>query len=113
MAWWALRHLGVWVAGAALLRAVVVPAEVCPPVTAPDARRAVRDAVAWLERGQAADGTFLYGYDRGRDAVSKDYNPPRHTGVLLALYSAGRIGSADRGLGFVQRSLVRRNGWTA
>jgi hypothetical protein len=113
VAWWALRHLGVWVVGAALLRAVVVPAEVCPPVTSTNARRAVHEAVAWLERGHAADGTFLYGYDRGRDAVSREYNTTRHTGVLLALYSAGRTGSGDRGLRFVQRSLVHREGWTA
>jgi hypothetical protein len=113
VAWWALRHLGVWVAGAALLRALVIPAEVCPPVTSSDARRAVREAVAWLERGQADDGTFLYGYDRGRNAVSRDYNTTRHTGVLLALYSAGRIDSGDRGLRFVQRSLVHRDGWIA
>ena len=113
MAWWGLRHLGVWVAGAALLRAVVVPAEVCPPVTSTDARQAVREAVAWLERGQTGDGTFLYGYDRRRRAASRDYNTTRHTGVLLALYSAGRIGSGDRGLRFVQRSLVHQDGWTA
>jgi hypothetical protein len=73
----------------------------------------VREAVAWLERGQAGDGTFLYGYDRIRNAVSRDYNTTRHTGVLLALYSAARIDSGDRGLRFVQRSLVRRDGWIA
>jgi hypothetical protein len=113
VAWWALRHLGVWVVGAALLRAVVVPAEVCPPVTSADAQRAVGEAVAWLERGQNADGTFLYGYDRRRDEISRDYNTTRHTGVLLALYAVGRTGAADRGLRFVQRSLVRRDGWIA
>ena len=113
MTFLALRTAAAWVVGAAVLRVVAVPAEVCPPVSVADASRAVREGVAWLERGQAGDGTFLYGFDRSSGGVSQEYNTTRHTGVLLALYAAGRVPAADRGLGYVERSLVRHGGWTA
>jgi hypothetical protein len=113
VAFWVLRTAAAWLAGAAVLRVVAVPAEVCPQVSVADASGAVRDGVAWLERGQAADGTFLYGVDRRSGVVSEEYNTTRHTGVLLALYAAGRAEAGDRGLGYVERSLVRHDGWTA
>jgi hypothetical protein len=103
----------LWVVGAALLRAAVVPGESCPPVSAPAVQRAIDEGSAWLVRGQREDGRFLYGYSSSRDEVSSDYNSTRHAGVLDALYRVGRIRAADAGLRYVLDNLITHDGWTA
>ena len=46
-----LVYAGVFVLGALVLRVAVVPAEVCPSITPAQARSAIDEAAAWLERG--------------------------------------------------------------
>lgn len=110
---WLVRQAVIWGLGAVLLRVVVVPAERCPSVDAATARRAVDAAADWLVRNQQADGRFLYGYHADRDAVSPLYNDTRHAGVMYSLYRAGRVGAADRGLGYVRANLIRHDDWAA
>jgi hypothetical protein len=113
-------HLAVFVFGVAVLRAAVVPAEVCPPLERGAAEAAIAEAAAWLERGVRPDGRYTYGYDRARDAVSRDYNITRHAGVMMGLYRLAAetgdeqaLATGDHGLRFVQANLVRRGSWAA
>jgi hypothetical protein len=110
----------VLVLGAAALRVGVVPAEVCPPLEASDAEGAIAEAAAWLERGVRPGGRYTYGYDRERDAVSRDYNITRHAGVMMGLYRLAAetrdeeaLAAGDHGLQFLRANLVRRSGWAA
>ena len=114
---WQLAILGI---GLAAFRIAVVPAEVCPTVTAAQVAQAADEAAGWLVRGQGEDGRYLYGYHRDTDQVSPDYNGTRHAGVTMALYQyaveAGRpevIGAADRGLAFMLDHLVAEGAWQA
>ncbi len=110
---WFIGQVVLWGVVAVILRVAVVPAESCPPVSAPEVRAAIDAGAAWLVRGQRDDGRFLYGYFSDTDEVSADYNNTRHAGVLYALYRARRIGSADAGLRYVRDNLIREDGWTA
>ena len=96
-----------------VLRVVVVPAETCSTVDGVAVERAAAAAGDWLARGQRDDGRFLYGYLRGEDRASSDYNTTRHAGVLGALYALGRIGAADAGLRYVRENLISHDDWTA
>ncbi len=97
----------------------MVPAEVCPAVTAEQVRLAVDEAVAWIERGIASDGHFTYGYYRDDDVVNLDYNGARHAGVTMLLYQVALVhdpevlDAADRGLGYMLDRLVEGDGWRA
>jgi hypothetical protein len=113
-------HLVLFGAGLAGLRLAVVPAEVCPAVTAAQVSRAADEAAAWLVRNVGDDGRYLYGYQRDDDMVSSQYNGTRHAGVTMSLYqyaaAAGRpevIAVADRGLAFMLDDLVTGPGWKA
>jgi hypothetical protein len=115
-----LVYAAVFVLGALVLRVAVVPAEVCPPLNAAQARTAIAEAAGWLERGLQEDGRYTYGYDRERDLVSTDYNITRHAGVMMGLYSlAGQTGdeealaAAEHGLPFLKRNLLRHDDWVA
>ncbi|HEU4451165.1 MAG TPA: hypothetical protein VFR63_14455 [Gaiellaceae bacterium] len=115
-----LPPVAVIVVGAAVLRAAVVPAEACPPLTEAQARASIAEAAAWLERGLRPNGMYTYGYDREADLVSADYNVTRHAGVIMSLYRLAAetgdreaLAAADHGLPFVRANLVRRPGWTA
>jgi hypothetical protein len=110
---WLVRQAVIWGLGIAVLRVAVVPAERCPSVDAAAARRSVDGAVAWLERGLRADGSFLYGYHRDSNQVAPGYNDTRHAGVVYILYRARRIEAGDAGLSYVRANLVRHGGWTA
>ncbi len=110
---WFIGQVVLWGVVAVILRVAVVPAESCPPVSAPEVRAAIDAGAAWFVRGQRDDGRFLYGYFSDMDEVSADYNNTRHAGVLYALYRARRIGSADAGLRYVRDNLIREDGWTA
>jgi len=112
-----LALLGV---GLGVFRVAVVPAEVCPVVTAAQVEHTIDEAAAWLLRGLGEDGRYLYGYDRGADLVSPDYNGTRHAGVTMALYqyaaAAGRpevVEAADRGLAFMLDRLLTEGEWQA
>ena len=111
--WWIVGQAVVWIAGAATLRAAIVPAEECPPVGATAIGRGIDEGAAWLVRGQRDGGRFLYGYHADTGAVNPGYNSTRHAGVMDALYRLGRTESADAGLAFVRRNLIARDDWAA
>jgi len=102
-----VRHLAVWLVGAALLRFAVVPPEACPATTAADVLASAVAAGDWLADNLDDDGRFLYGYDMVTDEVSPDYNIVRHAGAMNSLYqlvSAGEprfLAPADRALGYL------------
>ncbi len=110
---WLAGQFVIWGVGFALLRVFVVPAERCPSVDAGAVRGAIEGATAWLVRNQQADGRFLYGYHRAERRVSPDYSDARHGGVLFVLYRVGETVAADKGLGWVERNLVRHDDWAA
>jgi len=111
-------HLSVLIVGAAVIRMGVVPAEVCPPVTALDVSTSIEAATAWLVEGMDADGTYLYGYDRDEGRINDGYNYARHGGVTMSLYQAyevtgdpGLLVAADRGLAHALNRIVEHGGW--
>ena len=113
-------HLTLLGVGLGAFRVAVVPAEVCPAVTAARVEHVVDEAAAWLLRGLGEDGRYLYGYDRDADLVSPDYNGTRHAGVTMALYqyaaAAGHpevVEAADRGLAFMLDGLLAEGEWQA
>jgi len=113
-------HLSALLVGAAVVRVAVVPAEVCPPVTASQVRQSLDAAVGWLERGVQPDGRYLYGYDRNSGVVSTDYNEVRHSGVVVVLYQAyaamgsiDALAAADSGLDRALRDLLYEDDWIA
>jgi hypothetical protein len=115
-----IPHAAVFVLGAAALRLAVVPAEVCPPLEAGEARVAIAEAAGWLERGVRPGGRYTYGYFRAQDTVSDDYNITRHAGVMMGLYRLAAetgdekaLAAGDHGLRFLGANLVRRDGWAA
>ena len=115
-----LVYAGVFVLGALVLRVAVVPAEVCPPLTAAQARAAVAEAAGWLERGVQPGGSYTYGYDRNADLVSTDYNITRHAGVMMGLYrlaaetgDENALAAAEHGLSFLHANLLRHDDWAA
>ena len=105
-------HLSVLVVVAGLLRLGIVPAEVCPPVTAGEVALSVDEAVGWIARGMSSEGRYTYGYHRGEDLVNRGYNGPRHAGVTMSLYqvhsatgSTEALAAADDGLAFALAGL--------
>lgn len=104
-------------AGVALF-AVAAPPENCPDVTAAELRESAGAAARWMIDNQAADGSWLYEYDRADDVATDDYNIVRHAGVVQSLYLADTYGiegareSADRGLRWMLDNEVERHGWS-
>jgi hypothetical protein len=108
------------VAGAAFIRVAVVPAEVCPPVTAAEVASSIDRAAGWLIGGQDATGRYPYGYDRTSATVNPGYNSARHAGVTMSLYQVYEatgdpvaLAAADRGLGLTLDQLFETDSWTA
>ncbi|MGY6501750.1 MAG: hypothetical protein ACXIVQ_12785 [Acidimicrobiales bacterium] len=108
-----------WVLVAVVVRVVVALPEQCPVVTRDQVWSASEQAVAWLERNQNDDGTWLYRYDRENDVEVDDYNTVRHAGVVMSLYQADRFGIdgalevADAGTEFALANLVTHDDWIA
>lgn len=104
--------VGLWAVVLVGVRATVLLPEDCPPITVDQLDASVDAAVAWFERNQAPDGTWLYRYDRAADAVIPDYNVVRHSGVTMSLYQAAAAGHdgaravADRGAQWALANLV-------
>lgn len=103
-----------------VLRVGVVPAEVCPPVTAAEVDAAAVAAVDWIVRNQEPSGRFMYGYDRAGRAVNTGYNDARHGGVVMSLYQAHAVlgladalAAADAGVGFALADLRTEADWGA
>jgi len=109
----------VWLAVAAVVRVAVAAPEHCPAVDAPALRAAAVEAVGWFDRNQAADGTWLYRYDRAADRDVGGYNTVRHAGVVMSLYQAHAAGlpdalaGADAGTAYALDHLVAANGGLA
>lgn len=109
---------GAWLAGAALLRATVAPAEVCPPLDEASARASITAAAAWMERNQLPDGRYLYEWHR-EDGDRGGYNNVRHAGVTMSLYQLAAAGEgrslpvADRALEYMIANTMERDGWVA
>jgi hypothetical protein len=102
------------------LRVAVVPAEVCPPVTASEVRSSIDSATAWLISGQDSSGRYRYGYDRDVAVLSTSYNEARHAGVTMSLYQVysqlgdvAALAAADRGRDVALVDLFDGPGWLA
>jgi len=113
-------HLSLWLAGAAVLRIAVIPAEVCPPVTATQVETAIAEAADWMVRGIGPDGRYVYGYDLETDREAPGYNSARHAGVTMSLYQVYEatgdqryLESADIGLAYMLDRLEAGAGWLA
>lgn len=103
-----------------MLRVVVVPAEVCPEVTAGQVAASVDGAIGWLIAGQDDAGRYLYGWDRDEGEPNTGYNDARHAGVTMSLYQAyGQVGdenalaAADRALSLALGQMHDGPGWVA
>jgi hypothetical protein len=105
----------VWLLGLGVATAVAHP-ESCAVPTASADRAAVTDAVRWLRDNQAADGSFLYRYDRADRRVEPGYDVTRHAGAIFALEQADRQGipgaatAADRAIAWSTTQLTRLDG---
>ena len=104
--------LALWIVVGVALRVTVIHAEYCPAIEADDAHQAAVAAGDWLVRNQAADGTYVYEYDRRTDEYSSDYNVVRHAGVTMSLYQLVGAGedsflpTADEGLALMRANLL-------
>jgi hypothetical protein len=111
--------LSLWVAGALLLRALVVPGETCPPMSSASAAGAATEAALWAGRALQSDGTYVYEYNADEDRVSNEYNVVRHAGVTMSLYmlaaSGDRSGmaTADRAMAWMRDHLYFHGDWAA
>lgn len=115
-----MSTLLVWALGAGVLRATLLPAQVCPPITSGAALAHAAAAVGWMERARNPDGSYVYEYNAPNDEQANAYNIVRHAGVTMALYQyaaitgeTGTIPPADRALGWMESRLMRRDSWAA
>jgi len=113
-------HLSLWLAGLAVLRIAVVPAETCPPVTASQVETAIAESADWMVRGVGPDDRYVYGYDLETDREAPGYNSARHAGVTMSLYQAYEsigdlryLEAADVGLAYMLDRLEAGAGWLA
>ncbi|HWC69290.1 MAG TPA: hypothetical protein VG478_14570 [Acidimicrobiales bacterium] len=77
-----------------LTRTVVALPEQCAPPSDAQLQQGITEAVAWFERNQLPDGTWLYRFDVDAGTDLGGYNWVRHAGVLLALEQAASAGDA-------------------
>ena len=108
----------LWGLGIVALRVVVVPAQVCPPLTGAGALQAAQASAGWIERAQQPDGSFVYEYNRDTDVETPAYNTVRHAGVVMALYVLAAddpsvLPTADRGLDWMRGNLISHDDWMA
>ena len=114
-----LFTLSVWFVGATMIRGTLLMPHLCPPVTDGKALVAAREAGAWIERAQFADGTYVYEYDRELDYEPGGYNVVRHAGVTMSLYQLAAAGdmsvlpAADRGMEYMIANLYHHDDWAA
>ena len=104
--------LMAWVGGLAVVASAAHP-EGCPTVNRTQARDAAQAGVDWVAENQAADGRFLYRYDRDTGEVLTGYNFVRHAGTLLALEQGAAHGldgaaeAAERARDWAEARLTR------
>jgi hypothetical protein len=101
----------IWVVTLGIV-AVAIHPERCPTVDSAEVRLAAERAVDWFAANLTNEGSFVYRYDREREAREPGYNDPRHAGVLWSLYQAEAAGIegaarvAEQGLGYVDSRIV-------
>ncbi len=76
----------IWLLTLVGLRATLWAAEICPPITAVDAREAAEAAGQWIVANQEPSGRWLYEWNRVTEQASSAYNLVRHAGTTMALY---------------------------
>lgn len=115
-----LLTLSAWAIGAITLRATLIPPQVCPTISAVEARSAASEAALWIERAQRPDGAYLYEYQAPDDIDFGGYNIVRHAGVTMSLYQHAAetgdlryLSTADQGLAWMTASMFRHDGWAA
>jgi len=110
---------GLWALVAIGLRAVVIPGESCPVISADAALAAASNSENWIERAQRPDGSYIYEYDRETQAEAPEYNSVRHAGVTMSLYQLAAGGeakglpTADRALAWEIAHLLHHGDWVA
>ncbi len=85
----------IWLGGFAVLRVSALAPEDCPTRSTDVLDGSARAGGTWIERGQDADGRYVYEYDRASDEVLPGYNIVRHAGVTMSLYQLARAGHDD------------------
>lgn len=116
----ALLSAAFWVVFLTGVRVAAVPPEDCGQNGRAAIENAAREAMAWIQRNQLSDGTYVYEYNGDTNELTPQYNNVRHAGVTMSLYQAyGKFGEpqtlqvADRALEWMLENTVRRDGWAA
>ena len=112
-----------WVATAAGLRLAVLAPEQGGEVNRAQVLGAAEAAVAWFDRNQRGDGSWLYRLRKDDGVDLGDYNEVRHAGVSWSLWqAAGALdgeaaarasNSAEKGIDRALAKLVTRRDWAA
>jgi hypothetical protein len=115
-----LVHISLWLVGASVVRVALVPAEICPPVTAHQLETAIFEASDWMALGIGDDGRYVYGYDLESDTEAPGYNAARHAGVTMSLFQVYEatgetryLDAADVGVAYMLDRLATGDGWQA
>lgn len=114
-----MATFAAWVVGAAILRSTLLAPQLCPTLSAADARAAALVAADWIATNQYPDGSYIYEYSIEDDTDLPGYNVVRHAGVTMSLYQLTAAGEpsalrpADLGLEWMLRNLYRRDDWAA
>ncbi len=76
--------------------------------------------MAWTQRNQKADGTYVYEYNAETGELTPHYNNVRHAGVTMSLYQAfgklrepDTLEAADKAMAWMIANTERRDGWAA
>lgn len=114
-----MATFAAWVVGAAILRSTLLAPQLCPALSAADARAAALLAADWIATNQYPDGSYIYEYSIEHDSDLPGYNVVRHAGVTMSLFQLTAAGEpsalrpADLGLEWMLRNLYRRDDWAA
>lgn len=103
-----------------MLRIAVIPAEICPPVTAAEVETAIFEAADWMALGLDDRGRYVYGYDLETDREATGYNTARHAGVTMSLFQVYEatgetryLEAADVGVAYMLDRILSGDGWLA
>ena len=109
-----------WAVFLAGVRVAAVPPEDCGQDDRAAIEDAARQTMAWIQRNQLPDGTYVYEYNGYTNELTPQYNNVRHAGVTMSLYQAyGKfsetetLNTADRALEWMLENTVRRDSWAA
>lgn len=112
--------LSVWAVGMIALRTTIAAPEVCPPIDMASLSASADASAEWIVRATNDDNSYVYDWNRAEDTVQPGYNEVRHAGVTMSPYQAAAetgdlsyLGTADRGLVWMQERLIRNDDWAA